>query len=121
MIVRQLSSIVLAGLACAGFAAAASAEARHHHVYPGSDWPVAMLQTGKFPVASHGRVNIHVVVPVVPTVLGIRPAPVGQPVVYVIEQPERQALRPGDRRLIDPQGTAAPASREGPRILQIKP
>lgn len=50
-------------------------------------------------VAGPARAQVVYVVPVASRVLGVRDAPVGQPVVYVIDGPERGAREPDVRRL----------------------
>jgi hypothetical protein len=123
MSIRHLSRLALAGVACAAAAGAASAlEVRAPHApvsvvshAPGMT-PISTIRTVGAPVATRAKAHVHYIVPVVPTLLGIRPAPVGQPVVYVIDQPEPRAERRGARG-----GETAERRESGPRILTIRP
>jgi hypothetical protein len=63
----------------------------------------------------------------VPTVMGIRAAPVGQPVVYVIDQPRRTSSRRPAIRVVRGSQTggdgevipARPDGETGPRIVRL--
>jgi hypothetical protein len=113
--------LALAGMACIVTAGTASAlEVRHHPHHKIGGYaagtivsPVFGVRTVGAPLATRTTAHVHYVVPVVPTLLGIRPAPVGQPVVYVIDQPEPRAER---RR-----GEAAARGGSGPSIHTIRP
>jgi hypothetical protein len=56
-------------------------------------------------------------VPTIPTALGIRAAPVGQPTVYVLNAPPpgRSAVRPNARVV----QVGEPAGEDGPRVIQL--
>ncbi|HSP24098.1 MAG TPA: hypothetical protein VLQ65_02895 [Saliniramus sp.] len=104
----------LAGLGAASLLAiavpAAAFDGRHQ-----------VISTVGVPIATRTTAQVVYVVPVVPTVLGIRPAPVGQPVVYVIEAPESAPdHRQTSGRAMDTPGAAAPqVAANGPRIIAV--
>lgn len=124
MSIHNLLRLALAGCSCVALVGAASAlEIRAHHApvsvvsaAPGVT-PISTVRTVGAPAATRTTAHVHYIVPVVPTLLGIRPAPAGQPVVYVIDQPEPRAEPRTERR----RGDAAARSESGPRILTIRP
>lgn len=110
----RLTCLAALGAAFLGFAGPAAAFDGRHQV-------VSTVRTVGVPIATTTHAQVLYVVPVVPTLLGIRPAPVGQPVVYVIEQPEAPANhrhRTGDMmNTTDAAALETPA--DGPRIITI--
>jgi hypothetical protein len=112
---NRLCCLAALGAASLFFANPAAAFDGRHQV-------VSTVSTVGAPVATRTTAHVLYVVPVVPTLLGIRPAPVGQPVVYVIESPEEP---PAHRRTsgdhIDPSHAAATqAAENGPRVITIE-
>jgi hypothetical protein len=82
--------------------------------------PVSTVRTVGAPIATQTRAEVLYVVPVIPTLLGIRPAPVGQPVIYVIDQPGAPATQRHSRSRAS--ASEHPADMEsGPRILRMEP
>jgi len=107
MSIGRFFCLGLAGAAYLGLASPAIAfDSRHHVVYP-----VSTVKHAGVPIATRTTAQVLYVVPVVPTVLGIRAAPVGQPVIYVIEQPDGNASDHQRGR----------GSDSGPRVLTIEP
>jgi hypothetical protein len=83
---------------------------------------VSTVATVGAPIAPRTTAHVLYVVPVVPTLLGIRPAPVGQPVVYVIESPEDLPAhrQPASASVGLPETAAPEAAANGPRIITIE-
>lgn len=107
MSIGRFFYLALAGAAYLGFASPAMAfDSRHHAVYP-----ISTVKHTGIPIATRTTAQVLYVVPVVPRVLGIRPAPVGQPVIYVIEQPDGSGSDHHRGRSND----------SGPRVLTIEP
>lgn len=107
MSIGRFFCLALAGTSYLGLASPAMAfDSRHHVVYP-----VTTVKHAGAPIATQTTAQVLYVVPVVPRVLGIRAAPVGQPVIYVIEQPDGRASDNHRGR----------GSDSGPRVLTIEP
>jgi len=110
----RLSCLAALGAASLAFANPAAAFDGRHQV-------VATVSTVGAPIATRTTAHVLYVVPVVPTLLGIRPAPVGQPVVYVIDSPEDL---PAHRRTSGgpaggPNAAAPETAANGPRVITI--
>jgi hypothetical protein len=113
----RLFCLAAIGATCMGVAGPAAALDGRHQV--GS-----VVRTVGVPVATTTTAQVLYVVPVVPTLLGIRPAPVGQPLVYVIESPEdapnHRHIPSSGRALERGQGAGIPeAAANGPRVITI--
>jgi len=86
MSMNRLFCLALAGATYLGLATPATA----HDLSYQPAYSLAMVGQTRVPGAHRTTANVLYVVPVVPVVRGIRAAPVGQPVIYVIEQPDEQ-------------------------------
>ena len=111
MSMNRLFCLALAGCAYLGLAGpAASFDSRHIAAHPVSTVKYPGMLAG-IPLTARTTAQILYVVPVVPRTPGIRAAPVGQPVIYVIEhQDEADSVRAGGRR-----------NAAGPRVRTIEP
>jgi hypothetical protein len=132
MSIRRSACLALTAAACVGFAQFGLAQsvfaldAPHHSGYQvkfhsaashhKSFRPVATVRTVGAPIATQTRAEVLYVVPVIPTLLGIRPAPVGQPVIYVIDQPGERSTQRHHRN-----SDAASELESGPRVLRMEP
>jgi hypothetical protein len=107
MSIGRFFCFAMAGAAYLGLASPAMAyDSRHHVIYP-----LSTIKPAGVPIATRTTAQVLYVVPVVPTVFGIRPAPVGQPVIYVIEQPDVDSSQNHRGRGGD----------SGPRVQTIEP
>lgn len=94
MIIVRSFCLAFSAAAYLGLASQAMAyDSRHHAIHPVSTFTAAGV-----PIAQRTTAQVLYVVPVVPIVRGIRAAPVGQPVIYVIEQPDEEELGNDGRR-----------------------
>jgi hypothetical protein len=128
MSIRRSVCLAVTAAAYVGLASPSLAfDARHHagehgKIHSGTHYrtsyvPVPTICAVGTPIATQTRAKVHYIVPVIPTLLGIRPAPVGQPVIYVIDQPDE----PARQRVSRGRASESADAEGGPRILRIEP